>query len=321
MKANLRKLVESGTIDASVAKVQILSKRGTRIVVDVSKTAQRKKGPKLERIAIVPLESAGSLGEAWLPIIADIIAERGKEPVYAPNESLTKAAKATVRQCKALACQQDIAAALGARKLIAGSVRREAQGYALTLTLHDLRTFAETSRVDRKWARSSSLDGELSAAIEELFNPAPAAVATLQPRETAPPPAKVDEAPVALRTAAVGPPVYKLRTPALTLAVVGGLGAVGGAAMLVAHKVTLTNLDAATRVYNATPVRTQAQFDQLRAQENVANGLQIWGCVGLAAGVAALTTGIVLFAIDGKPESPTITVTPTGPGAQVAGRF
>ena len=296
-----------------------------------------------DKVALMPLQSGlgtpPGLGESWSPLMAQLISERGRDPLYAQTMKLAPAVKSLVAQCRSSTCYQDIGAALGAKQLVAGGVTREGLRYFLTLTLHDLATFKQIARAERTWAGGPTvLDRELGAALDELFG-APVAVAAVEPppRPKATPvsaPQKeivATNAPVEPKKAApvkadlgtrtiVDDRVYLYRTPAITLTVAGAIGLAAGLGMLVASRVMIGPFEAAVRQYNSTPVRTQAQYDSLRGTEQTLGGLQIGTSVALGAGAAALTAGIVLLAIDGKPRSP-IAFVPTGPGGAVVGSF
>jgi hypothetical protein len=314
VKTNLRALVESGTIDPRVAKVQILSKRGTRIVVDV--TNAKKKGPKREGIALMPLRQGLQLDAAWMPLMSELLHERGKQPIYPPVLQFRAGAKARVRGCVEIACYQEIAAALGAKRMITGRVEREGASRFVTLTLHDLASFNEVARVQRTWGRGAMLDRELGAAIDELLG--------MKPQLLAQAPTQTKSEPSALAEIVVKPQpqlVYRYRPYAIAFTTVGAVGVAGGIGLLVGNAVARGAFSTALTAYNNSTVRTQAQFDALVAQERVINGLQIWSLVALGVGTAALTTGIVFFIIDGQPADPAVALTPTGNGFSLSGRF
>jgi hypothetical protein len=283
-----------------------------------------------EPVAVMPLQAGlgtpAGLGEAWAPLMAELLAERGKEPLYAPAMKLSPTVKASVAQCRSSACYLDIGAALGAKRLVAGGVTREGFRYFLTLTLHDLASFKQTARVERTWAGNTNLDRELGAALDDLFN-AQTKVASAGPQQEqtpaqlAPAPSVQNEG--AQTTAAINTTVdpaaaYQYRKPAIALTIVGALGVAGGAAMLVTNQLMLKPFQDSVAAYNTATIRTQAQFDQLSAQKNTLDGLLIGTAVAFGVGAAALTAGIVLFAID-KPR--TVAFLPTGAGGMFVGSF
>ncbi len=283
-----------------------------------------------EPVAVMPLQAGlgtpAGLGEAWAPLVAELLSERGKEPLYAPAMKLAPAVKTAVAQCRSSGCYLDIGAALGAKRLVAGGVTREGFRYFLTLTLHDLATFKQTARIERTWAGTATLDRELGAALDELFS-ANTKVASAAP-QTQQTPAQLSAAPsvqsdgaqttAAVTTTTQTEVVYAYRKPAVVLTIVGALGVAGGAGMLIANQLLLKPFQDSVAAYNTATIRTQAQFDQLSSQKNTLDGLLIGTAVALGVGAAALTAGIVLFVID-KPKS--LAFLPTGAGGMFVGSF
>lgn len=310
------------------------------LLATIAQTTATAAAAEREKVTLMPLQSGlgtpPGLGQAWSPLLAELLHERNKQVLYPPAMKLSATVKNLVAQCQNTTCYQDVGAALGAKKLVAGGITREGLRYFLTLTLHDLSTFKQIARSERTWAGAANLDRELSAALDELLGapPPPVAVAqaeppkpqkkpdiVAQPAETKPaPPPIVNAGPQATITQTVpGETVYLYRTSAVTLTVVGSLGIAAGLGMLIANRVMLGGFQRSVAAYNQSQVRTQAAFDSLRAQEQTLGGLQIGTSAAIGIGAAALTAGIVLFAIDGKPRR--VAFVPQGAGGALVGTF
>jgi hypothetical protein len=289
-----------------------------------------------EKVALMPLQSGlgtpTGLGDAWSPLLAELLYERNKTPLYPPAMKLSPTVRNLVAQCTNTTCYQDVGAALGARKLVAGGITREGLRYFLTLTLHDLSTFKQVARAERTWAGAAGLDRELSAALDELLGAPPPPVAVAAAEKTEKKPEAIVAQPTQPKSAP--PPIgteasvtqslqpqsdYIYRSPAVTLTIVGSLGIAAGLGMLIANRVVLGGFQAQVADYNKSIVRTQAQYDRLRATEQTLGGLQIGTSAAIGIGAAALTAGIVLFAIDGKPKR--IAFVPSGAGGAIVGAF
>lgn len=299
----------------------------TAALTTVAATAANAAVSAKKPTALMPLQSGlgtkKGTGEAWAPLLASLIAERGSQPLYAPALELGPTVAARVAECRSAACYQDIGAALGAQELVAGGVTREGGQYFVTLTRYDLRRFEEVGRVERHFAITAALDAELAAALEALYA-GPSAVAHHQASPTEP----VVDAPPALAPVSYRTPekTYRYRALAWTLTAVGAVSLAGGGGMLAYTLIERPRFDAAVVAYNTAEVRTQAAFDALVQRENLLYGLGLGAYVALGVGAAALTAGIVLFVIDGKdtsaePEAPRVGLVPTGNGGALIGTF
>jgi hypothetical protein len=270
-------------------------------------------------VALMPLRAgptsglASDTGEAWAPLLMELIAERGHKAIYPPSEKVDKDTASRIRGCRMLPCYQDISAAFGAKKLIAGEISREADAYTVTLTLHDLMTFTEENRVERKFVGKRQLDEELRDALTAVFSQKPV-VAEL--------PRKIEPAPVSTLSAKSPPAtkLYRYRGAAITLTTLGVIGLVGGGGLLAASFILKPVYERGATAYNQAPVRTEDAYAQLVSNKRTLDSVYTGSFIALGVGAAALTMGIVFFAVDGKPD-PMVTFMPTGPGGVATVRF
>lgn len=270
--------------------------------------------PQREVIALFPFQG-GSLGDAWMPLLAQLVDERGREPALATK--LPPALRYKAQTCRAIDCARQLAKQLGATKVIAGSYGREGARYFLALSLYD--DVGET-KVDRSWVSANAAEAEIGVALDQLLSGKTAST----PVAIAPAPTTAtgsSEPPVALQTTAAPlAPVHRFRTPATAFTVVGALIIAGGGGMMIANRLMLPVLVSDAARYNTGDLRTNADYARLQGQQRAVDALLISSYVAFGLGAAALATGIALFAVDGT-SSASVSFVPAGPGGSLVGNF
>jgi hypothetical protein len=108
-----------------------------------------------------------------------------------------------------------------------------------------------------------------------------------------------------LATTRADVPVQKprvMRGLAIALTTVGALGIAGGGTLLTLSLINNGQLNARINAYNADPLRPRATFETFAPAAAQVRLFTTLAIVTGAVGVAALTTGIVLFAVDKAPN-------------------
>lgn len=114
------------------------------------------------------------------------------------------------------------------------------------------------------------------------------------------PPMAVESVTVKTQAPARKPGV--MRSLAISFTVIGALGIAGGGTLLTLALINNGQLNRRINAYNADPLRPRATFETFAPAAAQVTLLTTIAIIAGAVGVAALTTGIVLFAVDKTPN-------------------